>query len=217
MAKGKNPFSLFKERLIREGRYKFYRERYHFHHNNGMSTTKANALAREELGYKGTDGEREAYEEYLRIEATKNIKPEKREEANKALEELIEGPRDTEMDFVSSLDSLPAVAPSQQELEWVRAHPAMMRMARANNPKANVVISSKDVWQSPHGPAPSRSAVNQLIYFANRPDKFYEQLMGEQKKVLGKVDEAEKDKEIERDPTLEALWQYVKLKVRIDE
>lgn len=80
--------------------------------------------------------------------------------------------------------ALPPVASPALELEWVRGHPAMMRKdLKGENDRTPVRLTPEDILQAPHGPPPSRSAVNQLVNWANRPDKFNEQLLGVNRKA----------------------------------
>jgi hypothetical protein len=55
-------------------------------------------------------------------------------------------------------------------------------MDRSRDKCQPVIVTAEDILYADHGQAPSRSAVNQLIHWANRPAKFYEQLLAEHKK-----------------------------------
>lgn len=76
--------------------------------------------------------------------------------------------------YLKAMDDLglPPTADPVEEQEWISAHPAMSRQDRAANKTAKVLISKRDVVSPPHGPAPSRRAVNQLQHWANHPKEF---------------------------------------------
>jgi hypothetical protein len=87
---------------------------------------------------------------------------------------------------LAEMTDLPPVASPALELEWVRGHPAMMRrdlQVQIGNKVLPVLITPEDILAAPHGLPPSRSAVYRLVNWANRPDKWNEQLLGVDKKA----------------------------------
>jgi hypothetical protein len=76
---------------------------------------------------------------------------------------------------------LPIAASTQDDLNWVSAHPAMRRKSMDSTGRI-VVITPEDVARPPHGPAPSQTAANMLQHWANHPAVFFQQMISEQKK-----------------------------------
>jgi hypothetical protein len=60
----------------------------------------------------------------------------------------------------------------------------MARKDKMKDKTRDVPVTADDVLYAPHGRAPSRAAVNQLIFWANRPAKFFEGILSEHKKVM---------------------------------
>jgi hypothetical protein len=93
--------------------------------------------------------------------------------------------RTADEEYEDALMTLPPNAPKAKELEWIEAHPAMMRQSRLQagaKPSGAVLLTAKDILNAPHGPCPSRSAANQLQHWVNHSQKFFEQIMSEAKK-----------------------------------
>src|SRR5574343_391588 len=57
--------------------------------------------------------------------------------------------------FEDALRELPPVAPLQVELDWVRAHPAMLRKRLLTDSSATVSVTVEDVLNPMNGSAPS--------------------------------------------------------------
>lgn len=90
---------------------------------------------------------------------------------------------DLEKTLADMKDLAPVASPAL-ELEWVGGHPAMMRSdLQVGNKAMPVLITPEDILAAPHGLPPSRRAVYRLVNWANRPDKFHEQLLGVDKKA----------------------------------
>jgi hypothetical protein len=92
-----------------------------------------------------------------------------------------------EQEYEDALMTLPPNAPKAKELEWIEAHPAMMRQSRLqagvlSRSGGLVILTARDILSAPHGPCPSRSAANQLQHWVNHSQKFFEQIMSEAKK-----------------------------------
>ncbi len=66
---------------------------------------------------------------------------------------------------------LPPTAAAEEEIRWIRAHPAMLR-------RLPLELTEEDV-----GSAPSQAAVIQLVHWLTDRGHFYQQLLMEQRKV----------------------------------
>lgn len=80
-------------------------------------------------------------------------------------------------DFERAFSALPDTAPTQDEIDWVRSHPAMTRKARDPDIPC-VEITAEDI-----ATAPSKSAVIMLQNWANNPNEFLKRLLDEHKKA----------------------------------
>ena len=87
------------------------------------------------------------------------------------------------LDLEEAVKTLPDKAPIQDEIDWIRSHPAMVRKARLKDAEENVLIDSNDILRPPHGRAPSKSAVYALQHWCNVPNKFFEMILSEHKKI----------------------------------
>lgn len=163
---------LFEQRMDREGRIKEYRARVKAVMDDGLMYNQARRQTMKEFGYAGPDAERALNDEYERAKRNaveREILGEVREETRvRTVEEAI--------DLVTSTAS-PAC-----EIEWVRAHPAMSRQARQRDKTKPVNVTADDILYAPHGPAPSRSAVNMLMNWVDRPHDFFKQILAEHRK-----------------------------------
>jgi hypothetical protein len=88
----------------------------------------------------------------------------------------------SEDEFRAAIADLPDKAQPSVEMDWIRSHPAMTRLARQPNKMKGVVITAEDVLISPCGKAPSRSAVFSLQHWANYPHEFFKQVLSQDKK-----------------------------------
>jgi len=89
-------------------------------------------------------------------------------------------PKETK-DLERVLRRLPDKATVAVELDWIRAHPAMMRLAQQGGGEQEIKLGKDDVTP-PHGICPSRAAFHELQSWVNRPNKFFDALMAERKK-----------------------------------
>lgn len=128
-----------------------------------------------EFGYKSADEER--------------AKAQQREAANR-LAYKKPGER-----FEDAVRTLPDNAPTRVEIDWIRAHPAMMRRARSATGDEHVILDHRDVLYTDHGPAPSKSAVTMLQNWCNKPQEFFKGLLAEQKKASGEGSQNAKTEE----------------------
>jgi hypothetical protein len=177
---------LFAVRMEREGRAAEFRARIKaVMAADGSTFTPARYKVMREFGYVSPKEERKIDAEFRR---TAQAAVEKKVE-EKIFGEVREEKRI--LDFEQSLIGLPANASPAVELDWVRAHPALCRLARMEGEKKEVVITADDVLRAPHGKAPSRAAVNMLQDAANRPAKFHDAVTGELKKRMDAGDDTE--------------------------
>ena len=171
---------MFRDRMKREGRGEelnaAIREVCEEH---GLSYRAALQVVMPRMGFVNTETEIRIYREHRkRLFASAG-------ETEFAEETALERARTEEDELAEALATLPSNAPKARELEWIEAHPAMMRSSRnkANGYGTNTVqILADDVLNAPHGPCPSRAAAVQLQHWANNSTKFFEQIMSEAKK-----------------------------------
>ena len=84
------------------------------------------------------------------------------------------------MKFEAAISGLPATAPEEVILNWIAAHPAMLRHIWKEEEDGPIVLTAKDVMEAPHGSAPCRIAATLLQYYVNRPEQFYDKLLDRQ-------------------------------------
>lgn len=182
--------SMFRDRMAREGRAKELQERIReVISETGLGYSAALRVVMPQMGYINDQMEirlyREHKEQYLRdtvAAAIDNAAAIEEEQAELSAEEMREA--EAERAFEEALATLPPNAPKAREIEWIEAHPAMMRQSRmkATGKTGPVLITADDVLRAPHGVCPSRSAAVQLQHWANNATKFFEQIMSEAKK-----------------------------------
>lgn len=97
--------------------------------------------------------------------------------------------------------SLPAKVADTVETQWIAAHPAMSRKSRGKLKDGSVVVTTVDIAD-----APSRVAVNALLGWVDRPEKFHEMLLQETRKRL---DEGGEEEEL-RDVSLKEVERLLK-------
>jgi hypothetical protein len=98
----------------------------------------------------------------------------------------------SEKSYYSAMGKLPAVGDLDIEMQWVAAHPAMSRKDRSLEPDARIIINREDILNAPHGPAPSRRAVQSLQHWCNDPREFQKILLAEYKEEKKKLSSAAK-------------------------
>lgn len=172
--------AMFRDRMDREGKGPALRAMLRETvESTGMSYSSALQLVMPKIGFINAETEIRLYREHRRnILASAG-------ETDDAVMAAAERAKTEEDAFFDALATLPANAPKAREIEWIEAHPAMMRSTRnkANGYGSNVVnITADDVLNAPHGLCPSRSAAVQLQHWANNSAKFFEQIMSEAKK-----------------------------------
>ena len=107
--------------------------------------------------------------------------------------------------FEEAVSQLPPFCDDADEIDWIRAHPAMARKARqsALGEAGSVVITADDILNANHGPAPSQSTAYALQHWSNRPEKFYERVLQDQQKGID--NERKREEEVEELDDLEYL------------
>jgi hypothetical protein len=145
---------LFRQRMQREGREPEYEALIKaIQAERGIGYGQAQQQAMHKLGYPGPKEERAlaaAWEAEQRSVAEEQV-------------------RHT---FEEALSKLPPVADRLTELNWIRSHPAISRVARSVNGQS-ILVTYADVMETSLGPAPSQAAARELQYWANNNEKFY--------------------------------------------
>ena len=204
MASNKSVKLLFSERMKRERRYDEFVKRV----NAAMEETGKTWMGAvwpvmREMGYEGPNQERALYQEYLEAQSKKACQGQIQAERDEIRRERIRE------NFEMALASLPDSASVGAEMDWIRAHPAMIRLSRQNNPSKQVVISADDILSPAHGRAPSKSAVAALQHWANHPAEFFKQMLSEHKKK--QEDQAAQYREVDEDlDEIESLLKEIK-------
>jgi hypothetical protein len=134
-----------------------------------------------EMGFVSDDAEIRLYRQHMMAVGHLGL------ETSLALDAEEERLKTADEEYEEALMTLPPNAPKAKELEWIEAHPAMMRQARLQASSSRtgssvVLLTAKDILGAPHGLCPSRSAANQLQHWVNHSQKFFEQIMSEAKK-----------------------------------
>lgn len=105
----------------------------------------------------------------------------------------------------NEIPGLPPTAMPAMELEWVASHPAMLRYDMQRDKTMPVMVTREDILRAPNGQPPSRRAVNRLVHWVNRPNKFHEMLLTEDKKATHVREEGQSAVEAERDVSLHEI------------
>lgn len=168
---------LFVKRMHREGRDKeWYATVRKLQEETGKQFGQIAGEAMRLMGYEGPEQEREIERRYQE-EIARRTKT-----TGEILREEIRAERAAQ-NFEEAVAMLPDKAAIQDEMDWIRAHPAMARKARQKDKTKDVNIEVDDILTAPHGKAPSKSAVYALQHWANCPHEFFKQLLGEHKKI----------------------------------
>lgn len=153
--------------------------------------------AMRQMGYEGPDRERELHAEHLKNLDRSAQERRRLEERTEIIQErIVES-------FDEAMRMLPDTASPADEIDWIRAHPAMARKSRITKGDDHVMISAEDILMPPHGRAPSKSAASALQHWANHPIEFFKLLLTEHKKKTdgdgsGKMETEEDLDEVER-------------------
>jgi hypothetical protein len=182
---------LFVERMKREGRDKeWYSILKQVKQETGKKYGQVAWEAMRRMGYEGPDKERQLYQEY--IEHGEKTKLQRQVEAQR---QRIKEEQITD-EFEQAFLTLPDKAPIYVEINWIRAHPAMVRRAQARNKLKDILLTKEDILFTPQGPAPSRAAVVALQHWVNHPQQFYKELLSEQIKHKEDKEGTKIDKDI---------------------
>lgn len=186
---------LFEVRLAMESRLHEYQKHIRDNVKKGKQRTAAVNEARRLFGYQGIPGERQLYYKYLKSRS----KQLKRESAADDVRMKRQYKRN--LPFELAFADLPERANVEQEIDWVRNHPAMARKARLTEAlaKTPLLITVDDLTEVSHGTCPSRCAANMLQNWVNDPEKFFAGILAEQKKGLKGARSGESDSEAEPD------------------
>ena len=84
------------------------------------------------------------------------------------------------MKFEAAISGLPATAPEEEIMDWIAAHPAMLRHVWMDEEDGPIILTAKDILEAPHGSAPCRIAAILLQYFVNWPEQFFDKLLDRQ-------------------------------------
>lgn len=196
---------LFVARMIRSGReQEWYATVKKLQAETGKQFGAISMQAMQAMGYEGPDREREIDAAWQAEERAKLKTPLQVQLAEIRAERVIET-------FEQALASLPDHAAVQDEMDWVRAHPAMFRKSRNTDKTKDILITLNDILHAGCGPAPSRSAVVTLQHWCNCPHEFFKGMLSEHKKI---TEEEAKKNNAQRDVgigDIERLINEVKL------
>jgi len=194
---------LFSERMKRDGRYKEFVDRVEKRMEEESKTwTGAVWPVMREMGYEGPNQERALYQKLLEASHKTALQTQVQATRNEIREERLRE------NFELALAELPDTAPVAVEMDWIRAHPAMMRQSRQSSPK-QVSISADDVLCPPHGKAPSKGAANALQHWVNHTAEFFKQMLSEHKKK--QETQAAQQREMDEDlDEIEALLKEIR-------
>jgi hypothetical protein len=185
----------FLQRLEREGR----REKYTDALREGYKTCQT-------IGQRGSI-QKEVRKQFGYLGAAREVKLQTKWELEHGPIEIPDRPNPKEFDGV--LASLPQSADTGLENEWILSHPALSRKMRGQtDAKGNVIITADDLTKAKHGKCPSAAAANKLQYWANKPEKVFENLAVIMKKSDGA--ESVKDSEYIPDPNLDDVRRMLK-------
>lgn len=113
------------------------------------------------------------------------------------------------MTLEEAMRSLPDKAGRAMELDWIYAHPAMARLASQKDKTKDVEITAADLLEVSHGKCPSKGAAIALQHWVNRPGKFYEMILSEDKKKKStEAETAAKEKDLGL-PEIEQLLKQI--------
>lgn len=128
-----------------------------------------------EFGYKSAAAEKEWYDSHQDLIAKNDKRAAKAKyvrtwRERKKLKEEAESKQDKEKQFLEAIRDLPPTAPMVKEFDWLRSHPAMIRLAtQSATSTARIEITAEDITNPPNGRPPSQAAAIQLVNAANAP------------------------------------------------
>jgi len=87
----------------------------------------------------------------------------------KSYEKKKQSKKQSEADeLVRAIADLPPTASYEVEFDWIRSHPAIMRLCFSTDATAKISLTIDDVVNSPNGKPPSQAAVYQLMNSINQ-------------------------------------------------
>jgi len=209
-------FKLFRERMQRAGKYKEFHQAIKDHADLTKKTYQASShFVMRKFGHTGAQDEYKAYWEWAAGHAS-NLIETVHQRATRVAQATFREKRkivseaDKELAIQLAIDSLPDEAPVEKERAWIRAHPAMVRLARSKDPTKTIIITIDDILNCKHGPAPSKAAYISLQYWSNHAGEFFKTDI-KRTDTAGPADPSVIDEEVTgpysdpRENTLEAL------------
>lgn len=175
-AKPPSTFAIFVMRMKSEGRHDEFKAKYkQIEAETGKKYTAIMwHLLKQcpEFGYVDTKTEQAWYDSHkdlalMDIKKAKNTERVRNYRAKKAEEAIEQDQRTEEQKFVDAIRNLPPTAPYDQEFDWLRSHPAMIRRANSAIGSKNVKVTADDILDSPNGKCPSQAVAYQLVNAAN--------------------------------------------------
>ena len=147
---------------------------------------------RKEFGYVGTEDEKRLHDEWV-AGRPQSRRPTTWQRVKEAKEQKVQADMDS---FEEAVGTLPDKASFSVEIDWIRSHPALVRLYRQSDKSKDVVLTAEDVLRCSCGPAPSKSAVYSLQHWANHVMEFHKQMLSEHKK---RQEDQKADESVERD------------------
>lgn len=149
--------------------------------DGGMAANDATRAAKNQFGWLGHKAERQAYVDAMNGNL-QSLNESNAERSRRSRDKQRNAP------FEKALAQLPSSASVEVEVDWVRSHPAMARRARKmhhpNSREGSILLVAEDLLSETIGVCPSRSAAILLQNWVNAPDKFFSDILKEQKKGL---------------------------------
>jgi len=188
---------LFVERMRREGRGEEWTATLkQVMNETGKKYGQTVGEAMRRMGYEGPERERQLHREFL-----ENGEKTKLQRQIDQERQQIRGERQAE-DFEEAVRLLPVTASDSAELDWIRAHPAMLRLAWQSDKTKPIILTAEDILR-----APSQAAVRELAHWANHPDKFFEMLLSEDSQAADVAQRTTTDKDMGLDEVCRLLEQ----------
>lgn len=195
-AKPLSTFAIFMLRMKHEGREDECRDKLkQIQADTGKRFTAAMwQLLKEspEFGYVDSKTEQAWYDTHkaellMDEKKAKKAAASRKSRAKKAEQEQAVAEKSEEEKFVAAISQLPTTAPYDLEFDWIRSHPAIIRMCLTENINKKIRLTVDDVINPPNGKAPSQAAVYQLINAANAPAKMMSAVFDKMKKAMAEA------------------------------
>lgn len=166
-------FRMFLERMRRAGREKeWYVRVKQVMADQNIRYGAAQPIAMKQMGFENWEAEVKLHEEYLlSLRSTTRVMQEEIREEKK------------QENFEEVLAGLPNNADPKTEIDWISAHPAMLRKNRQKDATKQILITADDLLTTAAGPAPSKAAIAKLQHWANAPHEFFKNYTGDKKSI----------------------------------